>query len=67
MPLASLESCPTELSLPEEPYPLSWASLLPCEFASDRRQRDEARIFVVTFPAASALRLLAHPRESHDS
>jgi hypothetical protein len=62
MPLASLWRCPPELSLPEEPYPLSRASLLPCGFAFDCRQRDDTGIFATAFPVESALCL--RPPES---
>jgi hypothetical protein len=50
---------PSELSLPEEPYPLSRALLLPCEFALDRRQRNFRESFTTAF--TDARQLFARP------
>jgi hypothetical protein len=54
---------PAELSLPEEPYPLSRALLLPCVSSSDRRRRSAARTFATAFPARADF-FAAEPRRS---
>jgi hypothetical protein len=56
-------SFPPELSLPEEPYPLSRAYLLPCEFVIDHRQRSLREIFTTAFTTrVGSLPVQAHPK-----
>lgn len=55
MPLASQWNCPTELSLPEEPYPLSRATCFLAGSLSDRRRRGAPGCFTTAFPVLSQL------------
>jgi len=55
MPLASLWSCPSELSLPEEPYPLSRAYCFPASSQPTAASAAMAGTFTIAFPLAVAL------------
>jgi hypothetical protein len=50
MPLASQWNCPTELSLPEEPYPLSRATCFLAGSLSDTSPARRSRVFRDRFP-----------------